>query len=327
MPIVTFTDYEQPDLVLETQLFEGHGWQLKDTVRETPCRTTAEVIAAASDAAAIICSYSPLTREVFDALPQLAIVSVPQVGLETIDLGAARDHGVWVANVPDGNVHEVAAHTLAMILALIRRLPDHDRLVRQGVWNYSAAGPLRRVGTLTLGLVGCGRIARLVAGHAASFLHNIIAYDPFVSDDAWPQGIERADTLPALLRRADVVSLHAPLTDETRGMINSESLKELKRGAYLVNVGRGALIDEAALVDALDRELLSGAALDVLQTEPPAADNPLLKDRRVILSPHAAFYSIESEQETRRRCVENILSLQKRGRPDDYVVEGHRRIA
>lgn len=317
---VVFTDYEQPDLALEAGLLQAAGLAL--SAAEPQCRTPDEVIRAAGDAAALVVQYAPLTRAVFEALPGLRIVSVPQIGVDTIDLEAAREHGVWVANAPTGNVTEVACHTLAMALALVRQLPAYDRDVRAGVWDYDSAGPLRRPGTLTYGLLGLGRIGRLVVERAAPLFGRILAYDPFVADADWPAGVERVADQSALFAASDVLSIHVPLTEESRGLVGKDLLGAMKPGAFLVNVARGPIVDTAALREALDAGRLAGAALDVLPQEPPAADDPLLRHDKVLLSPHAAFYSVEAEEELRRTSVENVIALLRGGRPIHTVVEG-----
>jgi len=259
---------------------------------------------------------------VFAALPRLRIVSLPQVGVDTIDLEAARRHGVWVANAPYGNAAEVATHTLAMALALLRGLPAFDRHVRAGGWNYAAAGGLRRPGVLTYGILGLGRIGQLVAERARPFFNRIVACDPKVAAADWPDFVVRLPDAGSLFAAADVVSLHVPLNAGATGLVNSDLLARMKPGSLLVNVARGPLIDRAALIAALDEGRLAGAALDVLPAEPPHANDPLLKHKRILLSPHAAFYSLEADEEQRRTAIENIVDLLQKGRPRHVVVEG-----
>ncbi len=322
MPSVAITEFDYSNLDLEAALFAEHGWQM---IAETePCRSPEAVIERAEHADAILGFSAPFVGEVFRALPRLAIISVPGIGVDAIDLAAARDEGIWIANVPDGNVTEVACHTMAMILSLIRGLPAYDRSVRAGHWDYAAAGLLRRPATLSLGLLGCGRIARLVAGQGASVFKEVRAFDPLVPAEAWPQSITRVNDLQALFADCDVVSVHVPLTNETRGLVDHKLLGAMRPGSFLVNVARGPVVETAVVIDALDRGNLAGAALDVLPQEPPPKDEPALADPRILLSPHAAFYSIEADEELRRRAVFNIIDLFRYGRPNDVVVEGRR---
>ena len=321
---VAFTDYVQPDLDLETRLLTAAG--VEPVVGESDCATPDEVIALARDSSiqALVVQYAPITGEVLQALPHVRIVSLPQVGLDSVDLGAAIEHGVWITNVPDGNMTEVATHALAMSLSLIRQLPLYDRSVRAGEWNYEAAGVLRRPGVLTFGLLGLGRIGRMVAKLADPCFGRILAHDPYAREDDWPSSVERADAIEQLFRESDVLSLHLPLSDESRGLVGQRLLSLMKPGSFLVNVSRGPILEIPALLSALDDGGLAGAALDVLPEEPPTADSAVLDHPKVLLSPHAAFYSQESDEEMRRRSIENILALYKGGRPPDTLVEGWR---
>ncbi len=317
---VFLTDVSQPDLALEEAYLRevGFSW----TVPEPDCREPEQVIEQATGHGALVVQYAPITRAVFEALPELRIVSVPQIGVDMIDLEAARDHGVWVANVPAANVTEVAAHTLAMAMALVRQLPAFDRDVRSGIWQYDSVGSLRRPGNMTYGLLGFGTIGQLVAARVAPVFGRILAYDPFVPDRAWPAGAERATSLSDLFGQADVLSLHVPLTDDNQGLVSDSLLSQMKPGSYLVNVARGPIVDTSALIAALDDGRLAGAGLDVLPQEPPDPSDPILRHPKVLLSPHAAFYSIESDSESRRGALENIVALVNEGRPRHTVVEG-----
>ncbi len=319
---VLFTDFTQPDLELEQRLLDTAGLEL--VAAEPQCIAEDDVIRAARSAAALVIQGAAITERVLAALPELRIVSVPGIGVDMIDVEAAKTHGVWVAHVPDGNITEVACHAVAMMLSLIRHLPFYDVAVRAGVWHYEASGPLTRPGKMTLGVVGLGKIGRLAAAYAAPVFGRIIGHDPHLADAAWPPGVARERDLATLFAASDVVTLHLPLTAETRGLIGRALLARMKPGGYLVNVSRGAIVEMPALLAALDSGQLAGAALDVLPQEPPAADDPVLKHPKVILSPHAAFYSLEADAEQRRRSVTNIIRFLETGRPEHVVVEGTR---
>jgi D-3-phosphoglycerate dehydrogenase len=273
---------------------------------------------------ALIVQNAPVTERVLAALSDLRIVSVPGIGVDAIDIAAAKRHGVWVAHVPDGNITEVACHAVAMMLSLIRHLQPYDTAVRAGDWSYDGTGPLTRPGKLTLGVVGLGKIGRLAAAYAAPIFGSIVGYDPHLPDEAWPEGLARERELAALCATSDVITFHMPLTAETRGLVNRDLLAGMKPGSYLVNVSRGAIVEIPDLLAALDSGQLAGAALDVFPQEPPAADDPVLLHPKVILSPHAAFYSLDSDEELRRRSVTNVISFLKTGRPENVVVEGSR---
>lgn len=319
---VAFTDYATYDLVMERRMLEAAGHAL--IAAEPQCGTPEQVIERCAGAEALVVQYAPVTRAVFEALPDLRIVSLPQIGVDAIDLEAARAQGVWVANAPTANITEVAAHTLAMALSLVRGLPAFDRDVRAGLWDHESAGPLRRPGGLSYGLLGLGRIGRLVVERAAPFFGKILACDPHVPEGSWPAGVERLPDPAALFAACDIVSLHLPLTAESRNLVGAELLAAMKPGGFLVNVARGPVLDTEALRGALDSGHLAGAALDVLPQEPPSPDDPLLRHPKVLLSPHAAFYSLEADEELRRTSVQNILDLLDDGRPQNVVVEGSR---
>lgn len=319
---VVFTDFIQPDLELERGLLAAAGLELAAAAPH--CASDDAVIDAARDATAVIVQAAPVTGRVFAALPALRIVSVPGIGVDMVDLDAAREHGVWVAHVPDGNITEVACHALAMALSLVRHLPFYDAAVRAGEWSYDGTGPLTRPGKMTFGVVGLGKIGRLAAAYAAPVFGRIVGYDPHLPDEAWPDGVERERDLAGLCAAGDVVTFHLPLTADTRGLVNRDLLAAMKPGSYVVNVSRGAIVEIPDLLAALDSGQLAGAALDVLPQEPPAKDDPVLRHSKVILSPHAAFYSVDSDEELRRRSVTNVTTFLETGRPEHVVVEGTR---
>ena len=214
------------------------SWQLL----EPDCTTPEEIITRASQAKALIPFYAPVPRAVIEALPQLRILALPYVGPDLIDLDTAAEHQVWVTNVPDGNRTEVATHTLAMILSLLRGLPAMDKGVREGNWHYLAGGVLHRSTTLTLGILGCGGIGRQVGVFARPLFARVLGYDPAIAPSAWPDHIERVEDERALFRESDVVSVHVPLTPETQDLINTDLLSVVKPGSYLVNAARGPVV-------------------------------------------------------------------------------------
>ena len=319
---VLFTDFVQPNLELEAALLREAG--LSMAVSEPQCRTTEDVVRAANGAEALVSLYAPITEEVFSALPRLRIVSLPLVGVDAVDLDAARRHGVWVAHVPDAWVPEVGVHAAAMALSLIRHLPFYDRAVRKGRWDYEEPGVLRRPSKLTFGVLGCGRIGRMAAQVAVTCFGRVVGYDPFIADDAWPGEIDRIEELASFLQAADVISLHMPLTDQTAHILNHETFALMKAGSFIVNAARGGLIDPDALLTALNSGHIAGAGLDVFEQEPPEADDPLLTHPRTLISPHAAYYSREADEEGRGRAVKNIIDFVTTGRPTHVVVEGRR---
>jgi D-3-phosphoglycerate dehydrogenase len=319
MPKVLFSDNEFPDIKLERDLFAAAGVDL-DLAQ---CRTEDDVIAAARDCAGILLQYAPITERVVSALPGLGIVSRIGAGFDTVDTAACAKHGVWVANSPDYGVGEVATHALALALALMRNVVAYHRDIHAGRWHYLSSGELRRASDMTLGIVGLGRIGKRMAHIGRNVFRRVVACDPYIIDGDFPAYVGRAG-LAELFAECDVVSLHVPLTAETRGMIDAAVLAGAKPGCYLVNTARGAVIDVDAALAAVECGVLGGLALDVLPTEPVPPGSKLLNHPRVILTPHAAFYSVESERELRRKAAHNILTWLKTGRPDYVVAAGTR---
>jgi D-3-phosphoglycerate dehydrogenase len=313
---VLVTDAEYSSLDIESGVLAAAGHEL----RLASCKTAEDVIEAGTGVDAMLVQYAPITAAVFEALPQLGLVSRYGVGVDVVDTDAAQRHGVWVCNVPDYGTTEVALHAVAMLLALLRNLAGHDREVRTGHWDYHLGGELRRPSSLTLGVVGLGRIGRMTAERAAPWFSAVVGYDPYLPDVAWPQGFERVGILD-LFARSSAVTLHLPLTDDTRGLVGIELLGSMPPGSYLVNTSRGGLVDLDALLDALDSGQLAGAALDVLPQEPPPDDHPLLTHPRALITPHVAWYSAEAEVELRRKAAQNIVDWAQTGRPTYPVVE------
>jgi phosphoglycerate dehydrogenase-like enzyme len=316
---VLITDHDFPDLDLERGIFRESGIELA----VAQCKSEDALIEAARDCDALLIQYAPLTARVLQALPRVGLVSRYGAGFDTIDTAACARHGVWVANSPDYGVGEVATHALAMALALIRHLAIYDRDVKSGRWHYLSPGGIRRAGDMTVGILGLGRIGKRFAHVARNSFTRVIACDPYIIDGDFPAYVQRVD-LPRLFEQADVVSLHVPLTDETRGMVDASLLGRMKPGSWLVNTARGAVVNIDHLLAALNDGTLDGAALDVLPAEPLAADHPLARHPRTLLTPHAAFFSTEAETELRRKAALNIVQWARTGRPMYPVVQGIR---
>jgi len=314
---VLITDAEYSSLEIEADILAEAGHQLV----VGSCKTADDVIQAAGGVDAMLVQYAPITAAVFEALPQVKLVCRYGVGVDVVDTEAAREHGVWVCNVPDYGTTEVSLHAVAMLLALLRNLTGHDRDVRAGHWDYHLGGELRRPSTLTLGVVGLGRIGRLTAERASPWFGAVVGYDPYLPDSAWPAGFERVD-LPEVFARSSAVTLHLPLADETRGLVGVDLVQRMPAGSYLVNTSRGGLVDLDALLAALESGRLAGVALDVLPQEPPPSDHPLLTHPRALITPHVAWYSTEAELELRRKAAQNIVDWAQTGRPTYAVVEG-----
>ncbi|HTN49853.1 MAG TPA: C-terminal binding protein [Burkholderiaceae bacterium] len=311
------TDFDFPDIRLEQRLFTEAGVE----VRHAQCRTEEQLIEAGRECDALLVQYAPVTDRVLCALPRVGIVSRYGAGFDTVDTRACARHGVWVANSPDYGVGEVATHALAMALALLRHLVIYDRDVRAGRWSYLSPGTIRRASDMTVGILGLGRIGKRFAHLSRNCFARVIACDPYIIDGDFPAYVERV-ALEELFGRSDIVSLHVPLNDETRGMVGQSLLGRMQRGSLLVNTARGAVVDIEAVRARLDDGTLDGAALDVLPVEPPPAGHPLAQHPRVLLTPHAAFYSQAAEIELRRKAAQNIVQWARTGRPMYPVIQG-----
>jgi len=244
------------------------------------------------------------------ALPRVRVVVTPSVGFDHLDLDAARRHGaVWVCHVPDYCVDEMADTALALALALMRGVVALDRHVRAGFWDAEAAGPLRRIRGTRLGVVGFGRIGAAVAARAVALGFAVWASDPAVEDAAIAAAGVRPAALGELLAACHVVSLHAPLTLATRGLVGAPEIASMPRGALVVNTARAALCDTAALLAALEDGRLGGVALDVLEVEPPTPEHPAPRAPNLIVTPHAGYASAESEAELQRRVAAALAAV------------------
>lgn len=262
------------------------------------------------DAVALLIGYSPVTGALLDRLPKLKIVATASVGVDMVDLGACAARDVTVTNVPAAATEEVATHALALALALVRGLPEFDRATKKGQWDATAARDLQRPSTLTVGVLGLGRIGRRFAELARPIFGPVIGYDPATFDTP---GIARA-SLEDVLRSSDVLSLHLPLTADTRHLLNRERLALLPSGARVLNVARGALIDAEALADALDQGAIVAAGLDVFEDEPPSADDRLLLHERVLATPHAAYLSPDSTRDYVTQQADAVVARLRAGR-------------
>jgi D-3-phosphoglycerate dehydrogenase len=311
--VVVITDCDHDTIDPEQAVLDGHDVEL----RRLQCRAPEEVAAQAADADVLINQYVPITAEVLGALPRCRLVVRYGVGVDNLDLETATARGVWVANVPDYGRDEVADHTLALALSMLRGVAVLDRSVHAGSWDMEPVRPLHRLGTLTWGVVGCGAIGTAVAGRAAGLGMRVLGYDLEAVRSGPP--IWRVP-LEELLSRADVVSLHAALTRESHHLIGEAALARMRPTARLVNSARGGLVDGAALLGALDAGALAGAALDVLETEPPDELGwRLARHPRVVATPHAAWYSEEAFLTLKSEVAREALRVLEGGQPRSPV--------
>lgn len=286
-----------------------------------PGATPEEIIAHAGSAEVVLCGSAPrFTAEVIDQLARCRAIIRYGIGVDSVDLEAATRRGIWVVNVPDYCIDEVASFALTLLLACWRKLvPAVDQVRRHRSWSMDALRPIGDLAQQTLAVIGFGRIGQSLARKAKALGLQVVAHDPHVDEAvARSQGVTLLP-LPDALSRADYVSLHAPLTPQTRHLINRDTLALMKPSAYIINTSRGGLIDEDALREALDQGRLAGAALDVLAQEPPGSDHPLVGHPRVLVTPHMAWYTERSAREMRVKAVQEAARVLRGERPVNVV--------
>jgi D-3-phosphoglycerate dehydrogenase len=268
-----------------------------------------DILAVARDADAILVTYAKLPAELLQQLTRCKAIGRFGLGVDNIDVPAAAARGIVVTYVPDYCMQEVSDHAMALLLALARKVPFSNTLVQAGRWEMPAVAPLRRLEGQVLGLIGFGNIPRAVAPKAKAFGLKVVAYDPYASKEVFAAAGVDSVSFDDLLARSDFISVHAPLLPATRGLVNAAAFAKMKKGALIVNTARGPLVDEPALIAALDSSHLGGAALDVVMTEPLAQDSPLIGRDNVILTPHTAFYSVEALEELQTKCASDVARV------------------
>ena len=312
---VLVTDYAWPSLEIERGVLAPLDIEL--VVAETGSED--ELTALASQAEAILTCWKAVTPAVLDAAPQCKIVSRYGIGLDNIAVEHATQLGILVTNVPDFCLDEVSDHVMALLLASARGIVRHARATRQGIWDLKRVQPIPRLRGQTLGLIGYGNIARALAPKALAFGMQLLAYTPRLTAGPLPGGATATRDLDHLLRTADFISIHVPLSDETRGLIDARALALMKPSAVLINSSRGPVINEQALLQALRDGQIAGAALDVLSQEPPDAGDPLLALENVIVTPHSAFYSESAIAELAYGAAEHVAQALSGATPSNIV--------
>lgn len=313
---VLMTDTIFPDTAIERDSFvQGDmDFQL------SPASDTETLVEHGQEADALLVVYAPITQDLIERLPRCKVIVRAGIGFNNVDLEAASRQGILVANVPDYCQDEVADHTLALLLALVRRVGYLHEKVREGTWDANLAKSAPRLRGKTLGLLGCGAIGQEVARRAAAFGLRIVGYDPYASfSDLAQHDIHKVETLDEFLGSIDFLSLHLPLTATTRHIIDRSALAKMKPTAFIVNTSRGGLIQEEDLYAALTRHVISGAALDVLESEPPRGAPELAGLENVIVTPHTAFLSESSVDELRMKASMEVIRSLKEGRSRHQV--------
>lgn len=287
--------------------------------------TEEELIKTCQGAAATLSEYAPYTRRVLEQLPDLKIISNSAMGVDNIDLEAAKELGITVANVPDYCFDEVAEHAMALILSTLRNIPGyHNKVSQEKKWDFADAPKLYRINGMTLGLIGCGRIPRKVAVMARGFQMKLVGYDPYLPKEVADEfGIEMM-SIEKLAEVSDVILSHVPLMPSTEKMVGRNLFDHVTKHPIFINTARGGTVDHEALCDALESGAVRAAALDVVDEEPANFESRIFQYDNVIFTPHAAFYSETALEEVRRRSAENVTHFLAGEGTVEVVVQGTR---
>ena len=312
---VLITDYVWPSIDPEREVLEAAGFEL--VVAPDPSEATLAKLA--KDVDAIMFCFAQVTEKVVRSAEKCVVASRYGIGVDNVNIPVCTELGIVVTNVPDYCIDEVSEHALGMIFALNRRLMPHTGEVKDGGWNKVALNkPMRRMNGATLGVIGFGRIGRAIAQRASAFGMKTIAYDPMI-EAGKEIGSTRTTTFEDVIAGSDFITVHVPLTPQTRGMIGKKELAAMKPGSIIVNCARGGLIDESALAEALASGHLAGAGLDVMEPAPPTGDHPLLKQENVIITPHTAFFSQASTLELERRTAQEVVRVVGGAPPENFI--------
>jgi D-3-phosphoglycerate dehydrogenase / 2-oxoglutarate reductase len=310
---VVMTSQLYPSVDIERRMLEEIGARL-----EVASGERSDIERLAHDADALLTHLVKIDHDLISRLTRCRVIARYGIGVDCIDLEAAAARGIVVTNVPDYCVEEVATHTLACLLCLQRNIVNADHVVRSGGWSLSRQPRLRRLSTLTIGIIGIGRIGRLVASKLAGLGCSIVAHDPYVNGSV--DGLELLP-LDDVLRAADALLLHVPLTNETKAMIAAPQLELMKRECLIVNTSRGGLVVEDDLFDALRSGRIAGAALDVFEVEP--LDGRTIADvPNLLVTPHMAYSSVEATEESQYKAVAQVIAVLTGGQPDYPVKLG-----
>lgn len=311
-PLVLICGLDHTAIDEESAVFGDAGVD----VARVAARTADEYLRAGAEADGLLIQYGDFGRRVFEGLPRLRVVGRYGVGVDGVDVAAATARGVPVIYVPDYGTDEVANHAVALLLGLARKVPQLDRQTRAGRWSVFEAVPVHRLAGRTVGILGCGRIGGAVARKLAGFGVRLLACDPYLT--VFPPGVEPVK-LEQLLAEADYLTIHCPLTAETRHLVDGAMLARMKPAAVLVNTARGGIVDTEALVEALEAGRLRAAGLDVTEPEPLPPDHPLRRLDQVVVTPHAAWYSEEGRSDLKRRLAEDAVRVLRGERPRSCV--------
>lgn len=312
---VVISDYYYASIHQEEEVMAGIDADLK----AYRCKTEDEVIAVAADCDALICQFAPITRRVIESLHNCKVIVRYAIGVDNIDLKAAEEQGIYVCNAPDYCIDEVSNQAIALLMDCAKKLTYMAGQVKLGNSGYTVVEPLYRMAGKTLGLVGFGRIPRMVAKKMAGFDLNIIAYDPYINESAAAELHVTPVSLDELLAQSDYISVHCPLVDSTRHMFDRAAFEKMKPTAIFVNTARGAIVDETALVWALKNKKIYMAGIDVTETEPIPVDYPLLHLDNAVVTPHVAWYSVEAGQTLQLMVAQEVARVLQGNQPKNPV--------
>jgi len=301
----------------EIVMYEKHDIEYRMTTKKT---FEKDLAAFGKYADAIVAQVGfQCPKELIDQLEKCKIICTFGMGFNHVDLNAAKERNIYVCNVPDYCAEEVSDHTLALSLTLLRRLFAYNKKVKSGIWDPTDTEPIHRLSETVVGLLGFGQIARLAANKFKAFGVKLIAYDKFVDEAVYSDYGVVSVSLDELLEQSNLLSLHVPLTEETKNLLDEEKLRKLPEGAVIVNTCRGGVLDENALAKLIKEKHLSGAGIDVFEDEPPQEDNGLIQLEEAIITPHAAYYSVEAEEQMQVETAMNVIRAIRNEKPKNIV--------
>lgn len=312
--LIIFTDCSHDSIEIEKNILK----QIPHKLEIFQCKTEEEMIKNCRSADALISQFAPLTSKVMDSLTNCKVISRYGIGVDGIDLKSATENKIIIANSGEYCTNEVANHTIGLILSLARGIVQYNEMVKnKKIWNFLSITHIHRLNKLTVGLFGYGKIAKEVAKRALCLGFSVIAHDPYIKESGDDR--VRLVDFETLLKESDYLSLHCPFIAETKHRFAKKEFESMKKTSFLINVARGGVVNGEDLYHALKNGIIFGAALDVLEIEPPDADNPLLEMENVVITPHAAFYSKESYQYYKEIAAQAIVDVLKGKIPDNIV--------
>lgn len=304
-PLVVVTDSPFPSLDPAKKALEIANAE----VIQAKSNSEEDIIEAAENADAILVTYAKLNENILRSLKKCKAIGRFGIGVDNIDLEVAAELGISVNYVPDYCLDEVSDQAMAMIISMARKIPQSNKLVQSGRWEMPAVVPIYRLRGKVVGLIGFGNIPRLMAPKAQAFGFDVIACDPYAPTDIFEKYGVKSVSMDELYEQSDFISVHAPLLPQTKGLVDIEAFRKMKKTAIIVNTARGPLINETDLIQALDDNEIGGAGLDVVETEPLPADSPLIGRDNVILAPHTAFYSVEALEELQTKAASDVAKV------------------